>query len=360
VAACISALGGGAAMGRYTDISRHDLNLGCAGYARAAMPAVPPAPKLREPKAKPFVPEGALAAVSLPSELHAEAEAEPEPEAEPAPERDHDPLGKTLADGLIMRGATPHRLILFTFDDGPDRSTTPRLLDRLDAAGARAVFFLTGSNLRGENVAERTNLRIAKEAVERGHWLASHGMNHKQLPLLSDAEALAEIVQVEQVFERVLGGRPFLFRPPGGAHSPRIDRLLAQRGYTTMLWNIGAGDFQVHTAADVHKTWAAVHERREAQGERGGIVLLHDTYPWSVEAFQLIVDDLLARNCELLERGEELYELVDDPSLFYRARGSASASAEAPPVVLPGSEIERRQERLREETAQRCSALAMR
>jgi peptidoglycan/xylan/chitin deacetylase (PgdA/CDA1 family) len=258
-----------------------------------------------------------------------------------------------------MTGSTAQRLILFTFDDGPDRATTPLLLDRLDAAGVHAVFFLTGANLVGENVAQRRNQQIARDTVARGHFVASHGMNHRQLPLLSDLDVSREIVDTERVFEAVLGARPWLFRPPGGAHSPRIDKLLAARGYTTMLWNLGAGDFQVRSAKDVHETWRKVFERREAQGERGGIVLLHDTYSWSVDAFQLIVRDLLDRNCALLESGQELYDFVDDPRIFFEARNGRDESALAGPATLEPARFAARQDSLREETRQRCGSLAV-
>lgn len=343
-----SALALGVAASRYTDLARVDqtqLAL-AASRAKARPPAAlePADPKLDDTL---LVGRETQPAVETPFALNTD-------------EEPLDGLGEAYRDGLIMSGATPHRLILFTFDDGPNRDTTPLLLDRLDAAGVRAVFFLTGANLRGENVTERKNQKIARDTVRRGHIVASHGMHHRQLPLLSDYEAMLEIGQTEAIFKRVLGGRPWLIRPPGGAHSARIDRLLAERNYTTMLWNLGAGDFQVHTAADVHKTWQAVFERRQAQGENGGIILLHDTYAWSVDAFQLIVQDLLNRNCKLLAKHEELYDFVDDPSLFFQPRGKQGASAETAPVKLAPEVLEARQARLRDETAQRCQALAAR
>lgn len=351
LATCAVALGVSAS--RYTDLARYDRTRGEApafdatltrssaaarqvASAEPVLNGTPPAPSAAKP---------------------APAPAKPKKQAAMGETRG---LGEHVRDGRIMRGSTPHRLILFTFDDGPDRYTTPILLDRLDAAGIRAVFFLTGENLRGTNLAERKNQAIAREALRRGHTLASHGMHHRQLPLLSDYEVQLEVGQTEAMFKRVLGARPFLFRPPGGAHSPRVDRLLSERGYTTVLWNLGAGDFQVRTAADVFKTWQAVFERRRSQGDEGGIILLHDTYAWSVDAFQLIVRDLLARNCELLERGEELYDFVDDPKLFFQARAGADPSQESEPVRLPASVLEARQAPLRAETAQRCSALARR
>jgi len=271
----------------------------------------------------------------------------------------HPGLGERYRDGAIITGSTPHRLILFTFDDGPDRRTTPLLLDRLDEAGMRAVFFLVASRLTGNTPSERQDVAVAREIIKRGHLVGNHTLDHAQLPLLDEQAALLQIVSAEQIFEKVYGVRPWLFRPPFGAHSERIDTLLASRGYTTMLWNLGTGDFQVRSADEVFEIWRKVFERREAEtGDRGGIILLHDTYAWSVDAFQRIVSHLRTRNCELLERGEELYDFVDDPSLFFMPRADGDASQEAPAAQLTPEELEARQRPLRETEALRCRLLA--
>src|SRR5262245_19353370 len=55
----------------------------------------------------------------------------PEPSPSPSPPRAL--LSTSYAHGRIATGGTPQRMILFTFDDGPDLRTTPLLLDRLDA-----------------------------------------------------------------------------------------------------------------------------------------------------------------------------------------------------------------------------------
>ncbi len=276
----------------------------------------------------------------------------------PAPAARDSGLGETLKDGLIMTGATPHRLILFTFDDGPDRRTTPLLLDRLDAAGVRAVFFLTGSRLGLDTPILRQQSAIARDIRARGHWVASHTYDHLQLPLLSDSDVRDQVERTERAFIEIFGARPWLIRPPGGGHSDRIDALLAQRSYTTVLWNIGAGDFQVRDAHQVLETWRKVYARLESEGQRGGIVLLHDTYSWSVEAFQHIYNELQDRNCALLERGEELFDIVDDPSLFFSARGTQAPSVLSPPAVIDPAVLHTRQARLRESTARRCASLA--
>ena len=78
-------------------------------------------------------------------------------------------------------------------------------------------------------------------------------------------------------------------------------------------------------------------ERREREnGERGGVILLHDTHEWSVEAFPRIVAELQRRNCALLEQGEELYDIVGDPRWFHAPRPE-DASAEAPAAPFRAS-----------------------
>jgi peptidoglycan/xylan/chitin deacetylase (PgdA/CDA1 family) len=278
---------------------------------------------------------------------------------EPRVVSSHPGLGERFRDGAIITGSTPHRLILFTFDDGPDRRTTPLLLDRLDEAGVRAVFFLVASRMAGNTPSERQDTAVAREIIKRGHLVGNHTLEHAQLPLLDEAGALHQIVSAEQIFEKVYGARPWLFRPPFGAHSERIDTILASRGYTTVLWNLGSGDFQVRSADEVFEIWRKVFERREAEtGDRGGIILLHDTYAWSVDAFQRIVSHLRAKNCELLDKGEELYEFVDDPALFFVPRADGDASMEAPALTLAPDELEARQARLRETETLRCHLLA--
>src|SRR5437879_6114916 len=48
---------------------------------------------------------------------------------------------RMFADAVV-RGPAGARGFALTFDDGPDPATTPRVLDALDAAGAKGTFFV--------------------------------------------------------------------------------------------------------------------------------------------------------------------------------------------------------------------------
>lgn len=263
--------------------------------------------------------------------------------------------GAELKDGLVITGRTPHRMILFTFDDGPDAIRTPALLDKLDAVDIRAVFFLSTDRIRGRTSWEQKQIEVAKEIRRRGHLVASHGLHHVQLVLLSDQQLQYEFETSEDIFLRIFGERPWLFRPPGGARSPRIDAAIAERGYTMMLWNLGTGDVQVRSAQEVLSTFRRVLDRREVEdGNFGGIVLLHDIHSWSVEAFELIYKELLARNCFLLDTGEELYDLMANPSWFYVPRADAEVGVPSPAAEPPPDVWNARQAQIREQTRARC------
>jgi len=144
------------------------------------------------------------------------------------------------------------------------------------------------------------------------------------------------------------------------AYELAVDRLLASRGYTQVLWNLGTGDFQVRDSEAVLRTFTRVLDRRAREnGERGGIVLLHDTHEWSVDAVPRIVGWLRDQNCALLEQEEELYDIVGEPRWFFAPRGD-DASAEAPAAEPPPEVFAERQRRLREQTRRRCDRVASR
>ncbi len=275
--------------------------------------------------------------------------AEPGPEvAGVMPIVNRDVTGLRFPGGLTIRGGTKHRALLFTFDDGPSRRTTPRLLDILDDLGITAVFFVKTESFGNGNPWEREHAEIVREIVRRGHMVGNHTETHRQLPLLRNAEIWAELAVSERKIRRAIGRMPRLIRPPGGALSERVERLLSESGYTSVMWALYAGDLEVSTPEDVVRTFFRVLERREREtGDRGGIVLLHDTKRHSLEALPRLVDALWKRNCKLLAEGEELYDIVDDLGYFI-------------PGYEPDETLEERQEELRERARRACHTLALR
>jgi peptidoglycan/xylan/chitin deacetylase (PgdA/CDA1 family) len=258
-------------------------------------------------------------------------------------------LGAAFDPGHILHGITPHRLIHFTFDDGPDAQGTPRLLDELDAARIKATFFFSASRFRDHSQRNAHARELALEVRRRGHGIGSHSVDHRRMRSMTPAQLREQLDASDRLFTEIFGVRTYLFRPPWGSHNGELDRMLAERSDTMVLWNIGSADWVIDSAPKLTTTLLrALPYLERTKGWGGGIILMHDTHPWTIEAFPQIVQGLRARNCELLAGNEELYDIVDDLSLF---RTSDAASDRALPELLAA-----RQHTLREQTRTRCGS----
>jgi len=246
-------------------------------------------------------------------------------------------LGRACAPGQIISGETTQRIIHFTFDDGPDPRTTPKLLDALDTAGVKATFFFSASRFRGSGGAAQRARQLALEVRARGHHIGSHSVDHERMRAMRAAELDAQLNESDRLFQEIFGQRTYLFRPPWGSHSPLLDQKLAARSDTLVMWNLGMADWVERPAQELADSCMRRLDRAELEhGQRGGIVLMHDIHPWSVAAFPLIVGALRTRSCQLLARNAEPYQITDDlgpwlpgyraPQGDTRARAGAACS----------------------------------
>ena len=252
-------------------------------------------------------------------------------------------FGVELQGGGVVTGATNRRILHFTFDDGPDPRTTPRLLDELDRAGVKATFFFSTSRFADRAHRNAHAVDLAREVARRGHALGSHGFDHQRMARMKPPQQRAQLDSSAAMFDKVFGTRTFLIRPPFGSRNAALDRMLADGKYVTVMWNIGMADWNARPADQIESTFFRVLARNERErGERGGVVLLHDTHEWSIEAFQRIAAAIARKNCELLSAGEELYSIENTLSAWLAPPSDAVYAA--------------RQAELRERTRARCAA----
>lgn len=167
------------------------------------------------------------------------------------------------------------RLIAITFDDGPRRETTERLLDGLEERDARATFFLIGRQIEG-------NEDLVERMQAEGHQVGSHTWSHTRLTGVSADTLRQEVGRTEEALEDLLGPGSYWLRPPYGAVDA-ADRDLIQ---TPMIkWSIDPRDWEKLDTAQV--TAAVLKAAAPNQ-----IILLHDIYPTSVDAALAVVDAL--------------------------------------------------------------------
>ncbi len=126
--------------------------------------------------------------------------------------------------------------IALTYDDGPNPSVTPALLEVLAKHHARAAFFLIGSFVR-------QCPQLVREIRSAGHIVGNHTMTHPWLAWQSDARIREELHGASAAIEDVLGEPVRYFRPPHGARRPYVLRVAREMGMTPVQWNLICGDW---------------------------------------------------------------------------------------------------------------------
>ncbi|GMA14285.1 glycosyltransferase (plasmid) [Deinococcus metallilatus] len=104
-------------------------------------------------------------------------------------------------------GAKQPRALALTFDDGPDPTYTPQLLDILKREQVPATFFIVG--LHGEEHPE-----LLRRMLAEGHEIGSHTFTHPDLGLVSRRQFDLELNATQRLLEGETGHRTLLFRPP--------------------------------------------------------------------------------------------------------------------------------------------------
>lgn len=168
---------------------------------------------------------------------------------------------------VVNRGA-PNPVaprVALTFDDGPDLEHTPRVLDALEAAGARATFFVIGRKLAGERG------KLARRAREAGHSIGCHSFGHDRLFALRSAKTVRDdLLQALKTIEDVTGASTKLFRPPIGHTNPTIARVAEELDLDVIGFSVRGYDGTARAREE------NVRARVIDGLADGAIVLLHD------------------------------------------------------------------------------------
>lgn len=170
-------------------------------------------------------------------------------------------LGARVGRRALARLCADASALVLTYDDGPGRRLTPRLLELLDSRGAHATFFALGG--RAGAAAE-----VLDKAVAGGHEIGCHGHAHVDAICCAPGAAATDIELGYRALARWLTPDA-LYRPPHGNLSRESTRALARRGAQVGWWTVDSGD-ALPDRPDPTGTLAAVARAG------GGVVLMHD------------------------------------------------------------------------------------
>ena len=163
-----------------------------------------------------------------------------------------------------LAGSGPVRQVALTFDDGPDRQSTPRFLRLLAEHRVRATFFLLGSMLVRDP-------DLGRELVAAGQEVAVHGWAHRCLLWRTPRATYDDIARARDQIAEVTGTTPRWYRPPYGVLTTGALLACHRLDLKPKLWTAWGRDWEVAaTPATILRTVT-----RTLRG--GGTVLLHDS-----------------------------------------------------------------------------------
>lgn len=180
----------------------------------------------------------------------------------------------------------PEKVIYLTFDDGPSKYTR-ELLEILRANNVKATFFVVGSRYSD----------VISEIYADGHAIGAHSYTHEYKDIYASVDAyFNDLEKIRNVIYEKTGYYTNLVRFPGGSSNSvskfnpgimtTLSKELANRGYVYFDWNVSSGDAGSTTITNevYNNVIKGIGSKKNA------IVLQHDTYKYSIDAVQDIIN----------------------------------------------------------------------
>ncbi|MFG2279336.1 bifunctional polysaccharide deacetylase/glycosyltransferase family 2 protein [Streptomyces asoensis] len=175
----------------------------------------------------------------------------------------------TFQGGRATTVSVPDKTIALTFDDGPNPTWTPQVLEILRKYDVPGTFFLVGSMVSRYP-------GIVRDMVEEGNEVGIHTFTHVDLSYQSDARVDREMEQTQLALAGAAGITTTLFRAPYSSEADAIDNYswpvyekLGEDGYTSVFVDTDSDDWKKPGVSKIIK-WATPEDGK------GASVLFHD------------------------------------------------------------------------------------
>jgi len=164
--------------------------------------------------------------------------------------------GRWVFHEALFRIRTDEKIVCLTFDDGPDPSSTPVILEALNKNEISAIFFCCGD-------AAKQYPHLVKSIISEGHIIGNHTWSH------SDGWKNSALSYLQDVDKAVPFTSGKYFRPPFGRMRFRQYLLLKKR-FKIFFWDIMSYDFDgtLSYEESLRKTVELIRP--------GSVIVLHD------------------------------------------------------------------------------------
>jgi cellulose synthase/poly-beta-1,6-N-acetylglucosamine synthase-like glycosyltransferase/spore germination protein YaaH/peptidoglycan/xylan/chitin deacetylase (PgdA/CDA1 family) len=197
--------------------------------------------------------------------------------------------------------------VALSFDDGPDPTWTPQILDILKQKQVSGTFFMIGA-------VAQNNVGLVRRVYREGHEIGNHTWFHPDISEISNANVDFELNITERLFASEIGVQPLYFRPPysidqepdtndQAAPAAHIQDL----GYVIVGDKIDTNDWDEHprkTPQEItDSVFQQIDQMKTRSWMRGSIILLHDgggDRSATLKALPVLIDALRARGYNIV------------------------------------------------------------
>ena len=186
--------------------------------------------------------------------------------------------------------------VYLTFDDGPNPTATPQLLDVLKTHGVQATFFVIDKHITSETAL------IVRRAFEEGHAVAIHW--HSRELMFKRPSSVANTIQEAAARLELLTGHQACraFRPHAGQRSIPMLMGASKAGFLVVGFSWMAWDFNWFRARNADD----IVPRLAANASPGDIIVIHDGHHkdpkadrrYAVETVDRLIPALRARGLQ--------------------------------------------------------------
>ena len=192
--------------------------------------------------------------------------------------------------------------VALTFDDGPG-DYSKLIADEIEKYGGHVTFFIVGNRVSGKWG------EGMKYAAEKGNEIQIHGYTHDYYyDKCSDTIYQQELSKTADAIRKAVGTTPTQMRPIGG----RITKArTAACPYAVIHWSVDSNDWKYkNPAGSTSKINTIVNNVLKQKVEDGDIILMHEIYKNSYEAFRIIAKELSKQGFEFVT----VTELLNNPA----------------------------------------------
>ena len=143
----------------------------------------------------------------------------------------------------ILKNSGQTKKVYLTFEDGPDKTVTPEILDVLRRYNVKATFFLVGKNIESDS-------NLCTRIMEEGHLALPLSYSGSSDTLYASKTDFID--EIDKTYDLICDSAPTATKPfkiyrfPGGSTSARVTQAyrdaLAENGYFYCDWNASVGD----------------------------------------------------------------------------------------------------------------------